>query len=125
MGMLLISVYVLDPFQRLCSFTKWDNGVSINPEDEAFYISQYQEAFLKDVGNEYCIKHQHMTVMGPKSLLISTPIPTVMPSEFCQSSFDPNDLSSDEQYFTHTNVAETTPREVITLRHYWPLPSCI
>jgi len=33
-GMLLISAHILDPFRKLWSFTKWDKGMDINPEDE-------------------------------------------------------------------------------------------
>ena len=56
-GMLLISAHILDPFRKLRSFRKWDKGMDINPEDETSYTTQYQEAFLKYVENEYCAKH--------------------------------------------------------------------
>jgi hypothetical protein len=61
-GMLLISVHILDPFRKLRSFRKWNNGMDINPEDEISYTTQYQEAFLKYVENEYCAKHRHVPV---------------------------------------------------------------
>ena len=57
MGILLISAHILDSFWKLRSFRKWDKGLDINPEDETFYTSQYQEGFLKYVENEYCAKH--------------------------------------------------------------------
>jgi len=57
MGMLLISAQILDPFQKLQSFKKWDKGMDINPEDETSYTTQYQVAFLKYVENEYYAKH--------------------------------------------------------------------
>jgi hypothetical protein len=60
--MLLISTHILDPFQELRLFRKWDNGMDINPEDETSYTTQYQEAFLKYVENEYSAKHQGMPV---------------------------------------------------------------
>jgi DNA-directed RNA polymerase delta subunit len=56
-GMLLISAHIPDPFWKLRSFTKWDKGMDINLEDETSNTIQYQEAFLKNVGNEYCTKH--------------------------------------------------------------------
>jgi len=56
-GILLISAHILDPFRKLRSFRKWDKGMDINPEDETSYTTQYQEAFLKYVENEYCAKH--------------------------------------------------------------------
>jgi len=61
-GMLLISAHILDPFRKLQSFTKWGQGIDINPEDETSYTTQYQEAFLKYVENEYCAKHQRVPV---------------------------------------------------------------
>jgi len=51
-GMLLISAHILDPFQNLRSFRKWDKGMDINLEDETSYTKQYQEAFLKYGENE-------------------------------------------------------------------------
>jgi hypothetical protein len=30
----------------------------MNPEEKTSYNAQYQEAFRKYVGNEYCTKHQ-------------------------------------------------------------------
>jgi len=57
-GMLLILAHIFDPFRKLRLFRKWDKGMDINPEDETSYITQYQEAFLKYVGNEYCAKHR-------------------------------------------------------------------
>jgi hypothetical protein len=35
----------------------WDKGMESNPEDKISYTAQDQEAFLKDVENEYCAKH--------------------------------------------------------------------
>jgi len=32
--------------------------MDINPEDEISYTTQYQEAFLMYVENEYCAKHR-------------------------------------------------------------------
>jgi hypothetical protein len=61
-SMLLISAQILDPFQKLESFRKWDKGMDINAEDETSYTTQYQEAFLKYVENEYCAKHRRAPV---------------------------------------------------------------
>jgi hypothetical protein len=57
-GMLLISAQILDPCPKLRSFEKWDKQMDINPEDETSYTTQYQEAFLKYMENEYCAKHR-------------------------------------------------------------------
>jgi len=56
MGMLLISALTLDPFQKLRSFRKWDNGMDINSEHEKSYTTQYKQAFLKYMENEDCPK---------------------------------------------------------------------
>jgi len=108
--MLLISADILDPFRKLRSFRKWDKGMDINPEDETFYTTQYQEAFLKYVENEYCAEHRCVPVNKLETVLSSNLVPSAMASGSYQSSFDPYDLSSDdEEYLTPNNVAETTP----------------
>jgi hypothetical protein len=61
-GILLISAHILDHFRKLRSFRKWDKGMDINPEDKTSYTTQYQEAFLKYVENEYCAKHRRVPV---------------------------------------------------------------
>jgi len=110
-GMLLISAHILHSFRKLRSFRLWDMGMDINPEDETSYTTQYQDAFPKYMENEYCAKHCRVLVNKHKSLPSSNLIPFAMASGSCQSSFDPDDLSSDdEEYLTPNNVAETTPR---------------
>jgi hypothetical protein len=68
-GMLLITAHILDPFRKLRSFRKWDKGMDINPEDETSYTTQYQEAFLKYVENEYCAKHRRLPVIKSDNTL--------------------------------------------------------
>jgi len=53
-AMLLILTLILEPFVKLSSFRKWDNGTDTNPEDEIFDTAQHQDAILKYVENEYC-----------------------------------------------------------------------
>ena len=53
----LVSALIFDLFRKLRLFRKWDKGMDINPEDETSYTAQYQGAFLKYIGNEYCAKH--------------------------------------------------------------------
>jgi len=62
-GTLLISAHILDPFRKLRLLRKWDKGMDINPEDETSYTTQYWEAFLKYVENEYCAKHRRLPVI--------------------------------------------------------------
>jgi hypothetical protein len=88
----------------------WDKGMDINPEDETSYTTQYQEAFLNYVKNEYCAKHRHVPVNKLETIPSSNLVPSATASGSYQSSFDPYDLSSDdEEYLTPNNVAETTP----------------
>jgi len=109
-GMLLISAHILDPFRKLRSFRKWDKGMDINPEDETSCTTQYQEAFLKYVENEYCAKHRRVPVNKLEMVPSSNLVPSATASGSYQSSFDPYDSSSDdEKYLTPINVAETTP----------------
>jgi len=60
--MLLISAHILDPFRKLGSFRKCDKGMDIDLEDATSYTTQYQEAFLKHVENEYCARNRRMPV---------------------------------------------------------------
>jgi len=72
-----------------------DNGMDINPEDETSYTTQYQDAFLKDLVNEYCAKHRHVPVNKHETLPRTNHIPSETVLGSCQSCFDPYDLSSD------------------------------
>jgi hypothetical protein len=102
-----------------------------NPEDETSYTTQYQEAVLKYVENEYCAKHYCVLVNKPETVPSSNLVPSAMASGCYQSFFDPYDLSSDdEEYLMPNIVAETTPgrhtRAVHSLtaaRLYFNLPS--
>jgi hypothetical protein len=94
--MLLISTQILDPFRKLGSFSKWDKGMDIYPEDETSYTTQYQQAFLMYVENEYCTKHRRAPVNKLETVLSSNVVPSATASGSYQSSFDPYDLSSDD-----------------------------
>jgi len=84
--------------------------MDINPEDETSYTTQYQEAFLKYVENEYCDKHRRVPVNKLQRLPSSNHISSATALRSCQSSFDPYDLSSDdEECLTPNNETETTP----------------
>jgi len=109
-GMLRISAHIVDHFRKLRSFRKWDKGMDINPEDETSYTTQYQEAFLKYVENEYCAKHRRVPVNKLETVPSNNLLPSPTASGSYQSSFDPYDLSSDdEEYLMPCNVAEMTP----------------
>jgi len=84
--------------------------MDINPEEETFYTTQYQEASPKNVENEYCVNHQRGPGMKPESVLSNNLVLSRMASASGQSSFDPYDLTSDdEEYLMPNNVAKTTP----------------
>jgi hypothetical protein len=109
-GMLLITAHILDPFQKLRSFRKWHKGMDINPEDETSDTTQYQEAFLKYVENEYCAKHRRMLLIKSHNTLNNNLSSFEMASRSGQCSYDPYDLSSDDdEYLMPTNVSKTTP----------------
>jgi len=81
-----------------------------NPEDKTSYTTQYQNAFLKYVENEYRAKHRRTSVIFPGDVLHGNNFPSANASGFGPSSFDPYDLSSyDEEYLTPRSMAETTP----------------
>jgi hypothetical protein len=110
-GMLLTSAKILDPFRKLRSFRKWDMGIHINPEDKTSYTTEYQEAFLKYVENENCAKQHGAPVNKHETVQSSCFVPSTMALVSYQSSFDPYDLSSDdEEYLTPNIVPETTSR---------------
>jgi hypothetical protein len=96
-GILLISAHILDPFRQLRLFRKWDKGMDINPEDETSYTTQYQEAFLKYMENKYCAKHRRVLVNKLEMVPCSNLVPSATASGSYQSSFDPYDLSSDDE----------------------------
>jgi len=84
--------------------------MDIDPADETSYTTQYQEAFLKYVENEYCAKDRRGPVNELETVPTSNLVPSATASGPYQSSFDPYDLSSDdEEYLTPNNVAERTP----------------
>jgi hypothetical protein len=104
--------------------------MDINPENETSYTTQYEEAFLKYVDNEYCAKHPRVPVNKLETIPSSNLVPSATASGSYQSSFDPYDLSSDdEEYLMPNNVPETTPgqsdhaaRLLTTARLYLNLP---
>jgi hypothetical protein len=84
--------------------------MDINPADETSYTTQYQEAFLKYVENEYCAKHRRVAVNKVEIVPSSNLVSSAMASGSYQSSFDPYNLPSDDvEYLTPDNLAETTP----------------
>jgi hypothetical protein len=56
-GMLLVSGHILNPSWNLRLFRNWDKRMDITPDEKISYTTQYQEAFLKNVENEYCPKY--------------------------------------------------------------------
>jgi len=109
--MVLISAHILDPFQTLRLFWKWDKGMYINSEDETSYTTKYQEGFLRYMENKYCAKHRRLPVTQSENIPKHNVSLSAVASRPGQSSYDLYDLSSDnEQYLMPNHVAKTTPR---------------
>lgn len=110
MGMLLISVDLLDPIRKLLLFQQLEKGMDDILEEETSYTTQYREAFLKYVENKYCAILTHLPIIKPKSVTSNNLFPSPMAFASGQSSIDPSDLSSDDgEYFTPGNVVQKTP----------------
>jgi len=109
-GMVLVFARILNPFQMLPLFMRWGKGMDTNPEDQTPYATQSQEAFLRYAVNEYCAKHQVISVITPEHVPGSNLFPSVIASwsgQFCSDAYD---LSShDDKYLTPKSVAEMTP----------------
>jgi len=129
-GMCLISAQIIDPFRKLHLFRKWDNGIDIHRGDKTLYTTQYQKAFLKYVVNEYSAKQWKMSIIKPKNISDSHHFPSAKASGFGQSSFDPYNLSrNNEEYLRPRSMAEKTPRRsdhaacwLTATRLYWNSP---
>ena len=86
--------------------------MEIHSEDNTYYTTQYQEAFLPYVENEYCAKHRHCLVIKPESILNNNLFFTALVSRTGCASFSPDDFSSaDDDYIKSKNVAEMRPRQ--------------
>ena len=96
MGMHLTSVPILNLFGKLRQFWKSDKKMDINPEDESSYTTQYEEAFLKYVENEYSANHRCLPVMKTDSLLSTKLFPSTTASGFDDFSHDPYDFLNDD-----------------------------
>jgi hypothetical protein len=79
-GMHVISIHIFDPFQKLRLFRMWDKEMDINPENATFYTTQYHEAFLKYVENEYSAKHRRVPVNKVEREPNSNPVPSATAS---------------------------------------------
>jgi len=42
--------------------------MDIDPADQAFYTTQYQQPFEKFIEHEYCAKHRRLHIIEPDSL---------------------------------------------------------
>jgi len=103
---ILNSAQILDSLRTLRSCRKWDMLMDTTPQYEISYTTQYDEAILKDVENDYCAKHRGVPVNTPENLSSSTLVPPATGSGSCQSSFHQYDIPSDDEYdLTTENVA--------------------
>jgi len=110
MGKLPISAHILDSFRKLRTFRKMDNGMDTISEDETSYTTQYQQAVLKNVENEYCPNHRCVPVNQPETIPSSYLVPSTLASESGESSIDPYRLSCDNnEYLPPHNLVIMTP----------------
>jgi len=109
-GMLEMSAHISEPVRKLRSLRKWDKGMDMDPEDKTFYTTHYQETFVKYVEDEYCAKDRGLPIIEPGSVLCNNLLSSAMASRSGQSSYDPYDMSSDdEEDLMPKNVTETMP----------------
>lgn len=120
MGMHLISPHSLDPFWNLGSLRKWEKRMDSNPASETLYTTQYTAAFLQYVDNEYFAKRRGLPVVTSETVPRYNLFASAMASRSGASSYDPSNLSSnDDGYLLPEIVAETTPgRSTCTARLY-------
>jgi len=109
-AMHFISAHILNPFRKLPPFRMWHKAIDVNPNDEIFYTTRYQDAILKHMENDYCTKQWPVLVNILDSLPSSNLRPSVTASGSPEPSFDYYDLpSDDDEFLTPNNVAVTTP----------------
>jgi len=126
MGMLLIPEHIPNPFRKLRSYRKWYKGLDINPEDKISCTTQYQEAFLKYVENEYYASHRRVPVITPKSIPSNDLFPRAMASGSGQSSFYPYAISSDVKNTESLTLRlKQHPDDAIVQYAQCPLPGSI
>jgi len=127
-SVLHISAHIRDRFRNLWLFRKWDKVIDMHSEVETSYTIQCQKAFLKYVDNEYCPKHQRISVIKCEYLHFSKVFPSAKASGFTQSSFDRYELSGDDNQDSMPSrcVAATTPGHsdltaclLTATRFYW------
>jgi len=101
---------MLDPFWKLRSLEKQDNGMDINREDVTTNTTHYQVAYMTYVENEFCARHWHLPIIKPECVLSNNCFSSAIASRSGQLSYDSYDLSSDDkQYLMPNELAGRTP----------------
>jgi len=103
--MLPISAHILEPIWKLRSFRKWDKGMDITRDEETDYTTQFPEALLTYVENEYCAEHRYLADIKPESILINNQFSPVTDWTYSQSLCNPSDLSSDDEVYLTPSVS--------------------
>lgn len=108
--MTLIPVHILDLFQRLQLFHKWNKQLYIPSEDGTSCTTAYNAVLLKYVDNKYIAKCRHFPVIEPEIVWCYNLLLSTKASWLCQSSDDPYDVSSDnEEYLMPNHIGEMIP----------------
>jgi hypothetical protein len=80
-----------------------------NPADETSHTTQYQEAVLQYLENEYCAKHRRLLVTMSENTPNNNLSSSAMAFRPGRAPYDPYDLSSDDdEYFMPNTVAKMT-----------------
>jgi len=110
-GMLLIWAHILDRYWQLWYFSKWEKRMHINPENDTFYTTQYQEAYLICLENNYCAKYRCWAVIKSETVLSNDLFSFAIASRSCQSSYGPYAYSNDdEENLQSKNLADEMSR---------------
>jgi len=88
MGALPILPNLFDSFQKLPLFGKWGKRMDNTPVHVTTYTTQYWEACLKYVENEYCAKHTRVLISQPGRVASNNHFPSARATGSGQLSFD-------------------------------------
>jgi len=121
-GMRLNWAHILNRFQKLRLFRKWDKVIDINSQGETSYTIKYKEAFLNWMENEYCAKHRYLPVIELEQVLSKNLFPSAKACGCSESPFETYYSSSDNaEYPLPEDVTEMTPARSDCIAYLLPI----